>query len=345
MIYLDYCANTPADPEVLQAFCDAALRYPGNPNSMHCAGQAAREEMARLTRGIAGLLGVHPAELIYTSGASEANNLAIKGIAQACRSTGRHIITSPLEHTSVSGALEYLHRQGWEVEELNVKNDGTVDLEQLRDMLRHDTVLVTLPAVDSELGAVQPVREAAEMLKDYPNCRLHLDAAQAVGKTALMLEYADTVSIAPHKFYGLNGSGLLIKKRGIGLEAQIHGGSSSTPYRSGTPALALAASIEKALSLALPGQEERLCHVRRLNEYLRSELRHYPAVCINSPEGAVPHVLNISVQGVKGTVFQRELSERGICVSVRSACSSDGAPSKAVLAVSGTEKTRCPLGG
>ena len=338
MIYLDYSANTPADPAVLEAFCQTERTYVGNPNSTHPAGQAARAEMARATEHIAALLGVSPSEIIYTSGASESNNLAVKGIAQASRHTGRHIISTALEHASVGGALTALQEQGWEIDLVDICRDGTIDLEQLRDLLREDTVLVSVCAVDSELGTVQPIPEIAEILKEFPNCRLHVDATQAVGKTDLVWDGVDTMSIAPHKFYGLNGSGLLLKRNGLVIEPQIHGGAGTTAYRSGTPALALAVSIEKALELALTNQAERVQYVRELNQGLRAALLQYPQVRLNSPEGAVPHILNLSVSGVKGTVFQRALSERGVCVSVKSACSTEGTPSKAVLAVSRARK-------
>lgn len=338
MIYLDYSANTPVDPAVLEAFCQTEQTYMGNPNSVHCAGRAARQELDRVTDSIAGLLGVEPAEIIYTSGASESNNLAIKGIAQASRHMGRHIISTALEHASVGGSLTALQQLGYEVDLVDILRDGTIDLEQLRDLLRRDTILVSFCAVDSELGTVQPIRQIAELLKDFPNCRFHVDATQAVGKTPLILDGVDTMSIAPHKFYGLNGSGLLLKRKGLVIEPQIHGGSSTTLYRSGTPALALAVSIEKALNLALTYQQERIRYVRSLNEDLRSALLRYPAVRINSPAGAVPHILNLSVQGVKGTAFQQALSERGVCVSVKSACSTEGTPSKAVFAVSRDRK-------
>lgn len=336
MLYLDYAANTPADPAVLEAFYRAEQTYIGNPNSAHCAGRAAREELCRVTDSIAGLLGVEPAGIIYTSGASESNNLAVKGIAQTARHTGRHIISTALEHSSVAGALSALQKQGCELDLVNIKRDGTVDLEHLRTLLRRDTVLVAVCAVDSELGTVQPIRRIAELLREFPNCRLHVDATQAVGKTELPLDGADTVSVAPHKFYGLNGSGLLLKKSGLVLEPQIHGGGAQE--RGGTPALALAVSIEAALRLALERQEDRICHVRKLNERLRTALLSYPKVRFNSPENAVPHILNLSVEGVKGTVFQRVLSEQGVCVSVKTACSSDGAPSRAVFAVSGDRR-------
>ena len=338
MIYLDYSANTPADPAVLDAFYQTERRYIGNPNSTHPAGQAARAEMARVTDSIAALLGVLPQEIIYTSGASESNNLALKGIVQASRHVGKHIISTALEHSSVGGALSALQQQGCEIDLVDIRQDGTLNLEQLRELLRKDTVLVAVCAVDSELGTVQPIREIADILKDYPNCRLHVDATQAVGKTELVLDGVDTMSIAPHKFYGLNGSGLLVKKKHLVIEPQIHGGGSTTPYRSGTPALGLAVSIETALRLALEQQNERVAHIAALNRRLRTELGKYPAVRFNSPENAVPHILNLSVSGVKGTVFQRELGKHGVCVSVKSACSTEGTPSKAVYAVSHDRK-------
>lgn len=332
MIYLDYAANTPADPAVLEAFCRAELSYIGNPNSAHPAGQAARAELARVTDRIAGLLGVSPAGIIYTSGASESNNLAVKGIAQAA--AGRHLISTPLEHSSTDGALAALRRQGWEVALADIGRDGAVNLDHLRSLLREDTVLVSICAVDSELGTIQPIGEIAEILKDFPNCRLHVDATQAVGKTELVLDGVDAMSIAPHKFYGLNGSGLLLIQRGLVLAPQIHGGAGATQYRSGTPALALAVSAEKALELALEGQAAHGRHVQAMNRRLREALSQYAAVRINSPENASPYILNLSVEGVRGAAFQQALSRRGVCVSVKSACSTDGAPSKAVLAVS-----------
>ena len=338
MIYLDYSANTPADPAVLAAFCRAEQTYTGNPNSAHCAGEAARTELTRATESIAALLGVGSEEIIFTSGASESNNLAIKGIVQAARHAGRHTISTALEHASVGGSLSALQQQGCEVDLAAIRRDGTIDLEQLRDLLRRDTVLVSVCAVDSELGTVQPIREIAELLRDYPNCRLHVDATQAVGKTELVLDGVDTLSIAPHKFYGLNGSGLLVKRRELVIEPQIHGGTSTTIYRSGTPALALAVSTETALRLAMAEQDERISHVRALNRQLRAALQRYPLVRINSPDKAVPHILNLSVRGVRGTDFQKALSLHGVCVSVKSACSVEGTPSKAVYAVSRDRK-------
>ena len=334
MIYLDYSANTPVDERVLEQFCAVERRCIGNANSHHQAGTAAKAEIDAATIKIASLLGVQPAEIIYTSGASESNNFALKGLARLSRHVGKHIISTPLEHSSVSGTLTALQEQGYEIDLLDVKRDGTVDLEHLKDLLRPDTICVAVTLVDSELGVVQPVPEIAAILKDHPHCHLHVDATQAVGKIPVSFEGVDTMSLTAHKFYGLNGIGLLVKRRNLALEPLIHGGESTTIYRSGTPTVALASSLACALDIATIDLSNRVEHVAKLNAELRTALSAYPLVRINSPEHAIPHVLNLSVQNVKGTVFQRELDAKGVCVSVKSACSSDGLPSRAVFAVS-----------
>ena len=334
MIYLDYSANTPADSRVLERFCEVERSCPGNANSRHQAGRDAKLVIDHATQSIAGLLSAQPAEVIYTSGASEANNFALKGLAKLSRHLGKHIISTPLEHSSVSGALTALQEQGYEIDLVDIRRDGTIDLEHLKELLRPDTIAVAVTLVDSELGVVQPVQEIAAILKAYPHCHLHVDATQAVGKIPVSFEGVDTMSLTAHKFYGLNGIGLLIKRRNLALEPLIHGGESTTIYRSGTPTVALASSLACALDLAVTDLPGRVDHVAKLNAELRAALSTYPLVRINSPEHAIPHVLNLSVRNVKGTVFQRELDAKGVCVSVKSACSSDGLPSRAVFAVS-----------
>ena len=334
MIYLDYSANTPVDEAVLARFCEIERHCPGNANSRHAAGAAAKAAIDEATQSIARSLGVQPAEIIYTSGASEANNFAIKSIARLERHHGRHIISTPLEHSSVSGSLTALQEQGYEIDLVDIRQDGTVDLAHLKELLRPDTILVAVTAVDSELGVVQPVQEIAAILKAYPHCHLHVDATQAVGKIPVSFDGVDTMSLTAHKFYGLNGIGLLVKRRNLALEPLIHGGESTTIYRSGTPTVALASSLACALDLAVTDLPGRVAHVAKLNAELRAALSTYPLVRINSPEHAIPHVLNLSVRNVKGTVFQRELDAKGVCISVKSACSSDGLPSRAVFSVS-----------
>ena len=181
---------------------------------------------------------------------------------------------------------------------------------------------------------VQPVREIAQIVASRPNCLLHVDATQAIGKVPFSFEGIDTVSLSAHKFYGLNGSGLLFKRSGTMLEPLIHGGTGAALYRSGTPTLALAAALAEALRRSLEALPVRQAEVRRLNDRLRAALKRYDAVRINSPADAVPHILNVSVSGVRGTKMQQLLAECGVCVSVKSACSVEGTPSRAVFAVS-----------
>lgn len=338
MIYLDYSANTPVDPLVLERFCQTERFFIGNANSLHSAGVAARAEMARVTESIASMLHVHPSELIYTSGASEANNLALKGIAQISRHLGTHIISTALEHSSVSGCLTALQEQGYTIDLVDIKKDGTLDLDHLQQLLRQDTVLVAISAVDSELGVVQPVAKIAQILREYPNCRLHVDATQAMGKIDVSFSGVDTMSFTAHKFYGLNGCGILFKRKGLAIEPLIHGGASTTVYRSGTPTVALSASIELALRIALSEQNTRKQVVAEHNAILRAALSAYERVRINSPQSAIPHILNLSVLGIKATTFQKALDGQGVCVSVKSACSSDALPSRAVFAVSRDRK-------
>ena len=338
MIYLDYSANTPTDPSVLDAFTQTEKTFFGNPNSSHPAGASARKKLAETTDRIANLLKVQASEIIYTSGASEANNLAIKGIARAQRNYGKHIISTTLEHPSVSGPLTWLQEQGYEIDLVDIARDGKIDTSHLKELLRDDTILVAITAVDSELGVIQPVKEIAQIIKAKQNCRLHVDATQAIGKIPFSFEGFDTVSLAAHKFYGLNGSGVLFKKNDIVIDPLIHGGSGATLYRSGTPTLALAVAFETALRLSLETLPQRCDKVHYLNKCLRGAFKAYSGVRINSPDDAVPHILNVSVPGVKGAKMQQLLADRDVCVSVKSACSTEGTPSKAVFAVSKDRK-------
>lgn len=333
LIYLDYTANAPVEPAVLERFVRVERGAIGNPNSLHQAGRTAAAQMEAVTAHIASMLGVSPDALIYTSGASEANNLAVKGLTRACRHAGRHILTTPLEHPSVSGSLTALQETGYEVEMLPLDGGGRIDLEALPGLIRPDTVLVAVSAVDSELGAIQPVAAIAQTVSRFPNCHLHVDATQAIGKLPFSFSGIDTVSFTAHKFGGLNGCGMLVRGRDVVLEPLIHGGHSTTLYRSGTPALALAASMETALELALGGLEARLERVTRLNRLLRDGLRTNPAVTINSPQDASPYILNLSVEGFRGAQLRDRLDERGFCVSVKSACSVENTPSRAVMAI------------
>ncbi len=338
MIYLDYSANTPPDKRVLSRFCEVASDFPGNANSKHKSGYEAAELQSEISRHIAEMLGILPEEIIYTSGASESNNLAVKGIARAKRHIGKHIITTSLEHPSVSAPLTFLQEQGYEIDMVNIGRDGKIDIGHLSSLLRKDTVLVTVSSVDSELGTVQPIEQIQNIIKNYPDCLLHIDATQAVGKIPVDFRIGDTISFAPHKFFGITGSGILIKRKPLIIEPLIHGGSGTTVYRSGTPTVALNAAAETALSLSLATLNENYRIVKELNTDLRSSLKTIGGITVNSPDDAVPHILNISVDGIRGSALRDKLSEYGVCVSVKSACSADGLPSRAVFAVSKSRK-------
>ena len=338
MIYLDYAANTPVDEEVLHIYCEECKQALANPNAKHRLGTEAKERMEGITADIAELLKVKSSQIIFTSGASEANNLAIKGLVYANRQNGKHIISTCLEHPSVSGALTYLQTQGYEIDLVELTKEGLIDLTHLRELLRKDTILVSVCAVDSELGIRQQIADLLELLKEYPNCRFHTDATQAIGKIEFNLGDVDCITFAPHKFYGLNSSGFLIKKESIVLEPLIHGGSSTTLYRSGTPDLAMAAAAHKALELALGKLEERYVYITGLNKLLKQSLSSYQKVRINSTGASIPHILNLSVQGVKAVQFTQALEEEGICVSVKSACSVLNSPSRPVYAITKDKK-------
>jgi cysteine desulfurase len=343
VIYLDYAANTPVDKEVLNAFNEATLKYYGNPNSTHKLGLLANEKVITSTNNIIKLFAEkmnisEDMELICTSGSSESNNLAIKGVARTYRENGKHIITTFLEHSSVSSPLTALKEQGYEIDLLDVNSDGKVDVDSLKELLRNDTILLSVCAVDSELGSIQPIKQIVEILKEYPNCYLHVDCTQAIGKINLDLQGVDLISFAPHKYYGLNGFGGLLKRKEIVLEPLIHGGASTTIYRSGTPVIGQIVAMEKATQIAFENLEDRFNYVKKLNEYLRENFKKYSEVQINTPNDENPFILNLGVKGIQATEFKKKLEEYDVCISIKSACSVTISPSRPVMAITHDRK-------
>lgn len=317
MIYLDYSATTPILEEVLDTYVKVSKNYIGNSNSLHKLGVESKKLEESATKQIADLLQVKPSEIIYTSGASESNNTAIKGIAFSYQNRGKHILTTPFEHSSIVEPLNYLKTLGFEIEYIALKEDGTVDLDVFQKQIRQDTILVTLASVSSELGILQPIDEIGKVLKNYPKCFFHVDLTQSIGKVDVPLKYVDLASLSAHKFYGPKGIGVLIKKEGIELLPLIQGGKSTTKYRSGTPALPLIASMSKALRLIFEKDQSK---VSKLNSYLREELKKIDGVSINSPDTSIPHILNISVKGIKPETLLHALEEHEIYISTQSAC-------------------------
>ena len=342
-IYLDYAANTPVQKEVLDVFNEITLDYFANPNSTHELGKITKRKINETTNSIIELLHSETnmdkdVEIIYTSGSSESNNLAIKGVAKAYRENGKHIISTFLEHSSVSAPLTYLREQGYEIDIVNITNEGKVDIEHFKSLLRKDTILVSICYVDSEVGIVQPIDEISKILKEYPNCFLHVDCTQAIGKIKVNLENVDLISFAPHKFYGLNGFGALVKNKDIVLETLIDGGASTSIYRSGTPVIGQICALEKALEITFEKFKERQNYVRNLNSKIRNAILKYDDVKINTILDENPYILNISVNNIKATEFKNKLEEYGICVSIKSACTVTITPSRIVMAMTHDRK-------
>lgn len=333
MIYLDYSATTPVDRMVLDTFNKVCMEYSGNSNSLHTLGVKSKELEDYATNEIAKMLKIKNSEIIYTSGASEANNMAIKGICLKYQNRGKHIITTFLEHSSVIGPINYLTNMGFEVDFVKITDDGLVDIEHLKSLLRNDTILVSVSMVDSEIGLKQPIQEIAKVLEEYPKCYFHVDCTQAFGKIPVDLTGVDLASMSAHKIYGLKGIGMLIKKEKIIIEPLIHGGKSTTVFRSGTPPLPLIVSLMKSLKLILPNVDDNTRYVRKLNKKICDRLKEYSGVHINSTCNSIPYMINFSLKGIKPETFVHALDEREIYISTKSACSSSNSMSNSVYAL------------
>ena len=336
-MYFDYSATTPVSDEVLDTFVRVCKKYPGNPNSLHKLGVESKHFLDMATKQIADLLHVKPSEIIYTSGASESNNTALKGICLKYQNRGKHILTTMLEHSSVIEPLNYLKTLGFEVDYIPLLKDGTIDLETFKNMIREDTILVTVASVSSELGILQPISEIAKIVKQYPKCFFHVDMTQNIGKVPFSLEHVDMMSMSAHKIYGLKGIGLLYKNEKVDILPLIHGGKSTTKYRSGTPPLPLCASLAKALRISLEQEQVHYEQVLALQQYLLEHLKKIEQVSLNSTEKSIPHIVNISIIGIKPETLLHALETHEIYVSTKSACATE-VKSDAVLAVTGSEE-------
>ena len=332
MIYLDYSATTPVAEEVIDTYSKVCREFIGNPNSMHYLGVQAKKLIDASTEQIASILGVKPSEVIYTSGSSEANNTAVKGICLKYQNRGRHIITTELEHSSIIAPLNYLSQNGYDVDFVSLDEKGLVDLKELENLIREDTILVTIASVNSEVGVQQDLKSIYEVIKQKnPKTFFHSDVTQSIGKNKVDFSCLDLASISCQKFYGMKGIGALIKKEKIVIEPLIHGGKSTTVYRSGTPATPLIASFAKALRLAYENYEEKYIRVIENHDYLVERLKDLD-VSINSNDICIPHIVNISLKNIKSEVMQHALEEKEIYVSTQTACAT-GDYSKAVYAV------------
>ena len=321
MIYLDNSATTMVDDRVLETFNKVCKNYPGNSNSLHSLGIKSKELEEYATEKISNLLGVKPSEIIYTSGASESNNTVLKGVASKYKNRGNHIITTPLEHSSILETCKYLESKGFIIDYVKIKDNGLIDIEDLERLLTDNTILVSVAYVDSELGIRQDIDTISKIVKKHPKCYFHVDATQAIGKIKVDPTSIDFISMSAHKIFGLKGIGLLIKKDNIVIDNLIHGGKSTTIYRSGTPALPLICGLMKALELVIPNIDKNYEYVSSLSRKIKDNLKKYDNIHINSTENSIPYIINFSVIGVKPETFIHTMEEEDIYLSTKSACS------------------------
>ncbi|HCG74574.1 aminotransferase [Staphylococcus caprae] len=342
VIYLDNAATTKADESVVDSFVKVNQTLYFNPNSPHQAGLQAEKLLVQAKEEISRTLDlVHQYEIIFTSGATESNNMALKGIAYRKKETANEIITSVLEHPSVLEVMRYLEeKQGFKLKYINVKEDGTIDIDHLKSLMSDKVGLVTCMYVNNVMGQIQPIQDIADILKDYPRAHFHVDGVQALGKIPMNFNGIDSLSLSGHKFNGLKGQGLLLIKNIQNIEPVIHGGGQEYGLRSGTVNLPMAISMVKAIKQAVQGTEETNRKLKLFNQAIVTFLKDFKGVYINSPENGAPHIINIGFPGVKGEVLVNAFSKHGVMVSTTSACSSKRGKLNEVLLAMGLSDSR-----
>ena len=322
MIYLDYSATTPVINDVLDSYVHVTKDFIGNANSIHNLGVRSKELLLKATRQISEILGCEPNEIVYTSGASESNSTALKGVAFKHCKRGKHIISSPLEHKSVLETLKYLEMCGFEVSYVKLLPNGQVDLKDLESLVRDDTILVSICAVNSEVGYKAPLKTIRQVInKKNDKVIFHSDMTQALGKTKINLNDVDLASFSGHKIYAPKGIGILYKSKRIEIDPLIWGLTENAKFRGGTPALPLIVSLSKAMRIMNENLENNIKKVTKLNELLISGLND-DRIHINSNNLCVPHIVNLSLKSIRSETFVRALEKYEVYISTNSACSS-----------------------
>ena len=322
MIYLDYSATTPVDERVLESYCKVTREFPGNANSIHTLGVRSKELLIQATNQIAKIFNCHPKELIFTSGASESNTTAIKGVAFKYANRGKHIITSKLEHKSVLEVMGYLSNIGYDVDFVNILPSGQIDLKHLEELIRKDTILISICGVNSETGFKQPLKTIRQIInKKNPNVIFHSDLTQTLGKTRFYLSDLDLASFSAHKIYAPKGIGILYKKKDLAIDTLIYGTTENCPFRGGTPPLPLVAALSKAIRLTNDKLESNIKKCEKLKAELIKGLSKYP-IHINSTDQSVPQIVNFSLLKIKSETFVHALERYEVYVSTTTACSS-----------------------
>ena len=333
MIYLDYSATTPVSYDVLETYNTVTKEFIGNANSLHSLGVKSKKLYNSAKKQISDIFSVLESEITFTSGATESNNMALIGFAFANAKRGNHIIVSKLEHPSIYKICDYLQTQGFEIDYVNNDTDGLIDFENLRSLIRPTTILVSICAVNSEVGVRQPLKMIRQVIrKENENTVLHSDMTQAVGKVSVNLHDVDMASFSGHKIYGPKGIGLFYKSSRVNVAPIIIGSSKEESLRPGTIALPLVASFAKALRLSTSDIDKKENFVRRLNEKICNDIKDLEGIRINKTKISIPHILNISLDGIRPETFIHALEEYDIYVGTNTACSS-GDLSTSVMAI------------
>ena len=326
MIYFDNASTTKVRQSVLDVYNKTHLDYFANPSSIHKEGQKSFYLFNRTKEEILKIFNLKDSEVIYLSGATEANNLAIKGVALRYKNRGNHIITSIYEHPSVIEAFKQLEKEfGFKVTFLSPNKNGIIDKEMVEYSLTSETILVSLMAVNNEIGAINPIEEISNLLEKYPKVIFHVDACQAIGKLEKEINYSkvDLLTISGHKIHGLVGFGALIKKKKIDFVPLLSGGGQEYGYRSGTEDLANACALLEALKCSVKEERTNYLHVNELANKIISYLNEHPDLYeLNLPNPINPYIINFSTITKKGSVVVEALSNNDIMVSSTSACHS-----------------------
>lgn len=343
MIYFDNSATTKPYPEALATYTEVATRIWGNPSSLHNLGSQATRILEASRKQIAELIGKKAEEIYFTSGGTEGDNWILKGVAFEKTPYGKHIIVSDIEHPAIKESAAWLKTQGFEVDYAPVDARGFVKVDALASLLRPDTTLVSIMAVNNEVGSIQPIHEIAALLEDRPTISFHVDAVQALAKVATEVylpERVDFATFSSHKFHGLRGVGFVYIKEGKKITPLLTGGGQEKEMRSTTENVAGIAATAKALRLAMENQEAFASKTQQMKEVIRKELANYPDVTVFSGEDHfAPHILTFGIKGVRGEVVVHAFEEFDIYISTTSACSSKAGKPAGTLIAMGVDKS------
>ena len=343
MIYFDNSATTKPYPEALATYTEVATRIWGNPSSLHNLGSQATRILEASRKQIAELIGKKADEIYFTSGGTEGDNWILKGVAFEKAPYGKHIIVSDIEHPAIKESAAWLETQGFEVDYAPVDASGFVKVDALANLLRPDTTLVSVMAVNNEIGSIQPIHDIAALLEDRPTISFHVDAVQALAKVATEVylpERVDFATFSSHKFHGLRGVGFVYIKEGKKITPLLTGGGQEKEMRSTTENVAGIAATAKALRLAMENQEAFASKTQQMKEVIRKELANYPDVTIFSGEDHfAPHILTFGIKGVRGEVVVHAFEEFDIYISTTSACSSKAGKPAGTLIAMGVDKS------